>query len=197
MLKNLIDIANDYVTQDNYGTRHPIMVTLTELVEVPNIHNEGEFIMWYRDGDHGELSSQKEVLNFILEELYEETKWVRLDKEQRENYRDIKDDLKYDSGVLVMKEYLEDNDFSFYTFDKKRKRTGENFFLTLSAAREHIERNGHHYDDPKPYIIYANRNPEMHTVINQLYELATVPKEEWNEEALHYYKYYILKEEER
>lgn len=60
-------------------------------------------------------------------------------------------------------------------------------FLTESSANAHITMNGHNMKKPVTYGIHVFRNPDMELIIQDLMKKATVPFEQWNDEAKSYF----------
>jgi len=182
MNRTIEQIANEYVTQDNRGTAFPyaLLVIEEELVnsedgEVIGIYSPNAAEMYYYD-------SLKPT------ELLQEAKDCTVDDEEmiddlEEEFNDIScaDDL-----LQFYIKYI-DLDARLYTFNREYARKGEQMFLTESSAKAHIEMNGHNMKKPTTYGIHVFRNPDMILIIQDLMKKATVPFEQWNDEAKSYF----------
>jgi hypothetical protein len=162
---DLAALANDYVTQDNLCTAHPIAFVITEIFKEPTVDNEpGDCIMAMSDSDNYEFDSIEEAEEHI-----------------KNTYNpDDPDDIDIDDY------------FSYALWYEKVRRQSTftpQMFLTKNSIQEHIESNKHHYNKPKTLLIHATwRNYEMELFIRELYKYATAPHDQWNHEALRYYK---------
>jgi len=182
MNRTIEQIANEYVTQDNRVTAFPyaLLVIEEELVnsedgEVIGIYSPNAAEMYYYD-------SLKPT------ELLQEAKDCTVDDEEmiddlEEEFNDIScaDDL-----LQFYIKYI-DLDARLYTFNREYARKGEQMFLTESSAKAHIEMNGHNMKKPTTYGIHVFRNPDMILIIQDLMKKATVPFEQWNDEAKSYF----------
>ncbi len=79
---------------------------------------------------------------------------------------------------LAVEYFTQDNqgiDYPFYIAVQQTRRPYQdqwsNTFLTYSGYYAHIDLNGHHYDNPKPCVVYANRNPEIVGLVKMLFEV--------------------------
>lgn len=182
MNKTIEEVANEYVTQNNRGTAFPyaLLVIEEELVcsedgEVIGIYSPNAAEMYYYD-------SLKPT------ELLQEAKDCTVDDEEmiddlEEEFNDIScaDDL-----LQFYIKYI-DLDARLYTFNREYVRKGEQMFLTESSAKAHIAMNGHNMKKPTTYGIHVFRNPDMELIIQDLMKKATVPFEQWNDEAKSYF----------
>jgi len=187
MNKTIIDIANEYVTQDNRCTAFPyaLLVIEEELVQsedgdVIGIYSPYQAVMFYYS-ETKDPTLLEEALNYADGELHEEL---------REDFNNI---YWADDMLNFYREYI-DEDARLYQYNKQYVHKGEQMFLTESSAEAHIKLNGHNMKNPITYGIHIFRNPDMELLIQDLMTKATVPMEQWNHEAQHYYKRVIQKE---
>lgn len=180
MSRTIIDVANEYVTQDNRGTAFPyaLLVTEEELVRT----DDGEIIgIWSpRSADMTYYDDVKDAR--LLQEV--------LDNNDEEDPAEITEEFEDIWGTYDMLEFYKkyiDKDADLYQFNKERRSKGEQMFLTESSAEAHIRMNGHNMKNPITYGIHVFRNPDMEIIILDLMSKATLPIEQWGAEARHWY----------
>ena len=164
--KELVEIANEYVTQDNLMTAHPIGYVVTD-VELELTENDEDVILCMNEDEHLEFENQEEGENYIKENFLSEE--------------------EHNAEVIYIDQYFED-----VLSMRKVRRVSEKappLFLTKSSIDNYIENNKHHHREAKSYLVsLANKNAQTRLLVEQLYHLADVPKEKWNQEALRYYQ---------
>ena len=164
--RELVQIANEYVTQDNLMTAHPIGYVVTD-VELELTENDEDVILCMHEGEYLEFENQEEAEKYIKENFFSEE-----DRNAEVTYID-----QYFDDVVSM---------------QKVRRVSEKappLFLTKSSIDNYIENNKHHHREAKSYLVsLANKNAQTRLLLEQLYHLADVPKEKWNPEALRYYE---------
>lgn len=168
MSKTLEQIANEYVTQDNMSTRHPIAFVITEIYEQPTVDNEpGDCLMCITDGDCLEFECINEAKRYIIDTYNPDT-----DEE------------------IELEDYFDH--ILWYERVRRQSNFTHQMFLTKSSIEDHMKANKHHYNEPEYLLINAAwRNNEMELFIRDLYKHATVSQDEWNYEALRYYKHEV------
>ncbi|MGE4321037.1 MAG: hypothetical protein AB7E61_06295 [Acholeplasmataceae bacterium] len=151
-MRTLEEIANEYVTQDNLGTRHPIIWILRNTEFKPNIHDEGNYVVVYEDGetrryednDLGFLKSIEDYCNV-----------------EGKNFDELKDEYSPDYIDLIdmLKEFYP---FAVVHTEDKVKVEKPKFFFTKTGFQDHLKLNGHNLNDPDIYLHYiGDRNPEL------------------------------------
>jgi len=160
----LMDISMKMNTQDSRSTPFPFMYILTELVQRPAVEGSGEEIVidekgieWSRnifdDWDEAVALITYCGWNFKRETpLSEEEFKVKLDEmldEELEEY------LVSKKGY---KQYFSTINREIVSKDKT------NVFFTEKAARDHLQRNKHHYWNGQEYGISGWRNPELEMI---------------------------------
>ena len=180
MSRTIIDVANEYVTQDNRGTAFPyaLLVIEEELVR----SDDGDIIGIYspRAADTTYYNDVKEAS--LLSEV--------LDNNDEEDHAEITEEFEDIWSTYDMLEFYKkyiDEDANLYEFNKERKSKGEQMFLTESSAEAHIRMNRHNMKNPITYGIHVFRNPDMEIIILDLMSKSTLPIEEWGAEARHWY----------
>jgi len=140
----LTELANKMVTQDRRGTADPYYYTV--MVDSYVASYEGN------DGDRqfyysDELLEQYDSIDEAKED-WDERGYEKEDIEKMaDNLREIHEDLKH--------EY-------------------KGYFLTKEACERHIEQNKHNYNNPKSYVGYEHRNPEMERLYKIIKSFATI-----------------------
>jgi hypothetical protein len=176
-MRTIIDIANEYVTQDNMCTSYPIAIALQEVRE--EVAAEGcdyDRLEVFINGDAHEFHNDKDVW-----EYYAECEDIQVQSAKKR----FKDDLMYFNSLEDIVELLFPD--SRIVPIKREHHYSDNMFLTMTGYKDHIASNGHNLRQPRPYLIHLYRNHEMFMVAHQLMDIATVPKEMWNRAALEYY----------
>ena len=195
--ETLEEVANEYVTQNNRGTAFPIGYVVSETSRVDN--EDGEHFYIYSDGEATDYDSTEDVS--ILNDAYECSEVDDVDSYE-EDHDEFADEIAKRDEIKTAFEYIDgsysdledfvhqyiDDDADIIRYDEERVYKGKQMFLTLSGVQTHIRQNGHNMDNPRSYVIWINRNHEMVMIINDLIKRATVSKDKWSNEALHYYK---------
>ena len=150
MYSKLMELAKEYVTQDNRATAMPYLFQIREQVKEWDTDGNGDTTFFY---DKDDVECQFET----LEEL-------------REYYDDVPDvddinDLYYSEEWLEEKGLIQ----SSYSYRSEYR----NAFLTAKACKEHIASNHYHYNEPVDYLNCAWRNPEMDLISQFLKTLST------------------------
>ncbi len=175
---NLIEIANEYVKQDNMMTAYPIAIALQVLEE--KVAADGcdyDELSVELDGEYFTCSTKEEVWEqYADDECIEVEEAKQKYKDEINDYDDLEDliNLLWDNPRII-------------PIKKEHVFTG-NLFLTMSGYEKHIKSNGHNLRGARPYLVHLFRNHEMTVIAEQLMDIATLPKKEWCEAALRYYK---------
>lgn len=195
--ETLEEVANEYVTQNNRGTAFPIGYIVSETVE--NINDDGEQFYIHMDTEYVKYDSMEDIS--LLNDAYEYSEVDDVDSYE-EDHDEFADEIAKRDEIKTAFEYIDcdysdleefvhqyiDDDADIIRYDEERVYKGKQMFLTLSGVQTHIRQNGHNMDNPRSYVVWVNRNHEMTMIINDLIKRATVSKDKWNAEALHYYK---------
>ena len=187
MKRTIIDIANEYVTQNNRGTAFPIAYICIEKKRI--YREDGELFEIYEGGESISFDSydDKEILEMVLD--YNDT-------HSEEQIQEAWDEVDCGYGLEQFIETYYSDEATFHYYDLEYNYEGKQMFLTESSAKAHIIMNGHNMSSPKDYGIHVFRNIDMEIIVQDLMSRATTPKDEWGHEALHYYNRYILEQNE-
>lgn len=173
-MEDLIKIANEYVKQDNMMTAYPIGIAVEEIKYVLS-NDDADRVTIYTNRDYYQLETSEEVLQLYLDVIDDDMDALT----SKCKYIDTED------LVEVAEELFDSNN----VFREVREyQANGNIFLTMSGYKNHIEQNGHNLKEARPYLIHLFRNDEMRVLAEHLMDIATLPKEEWCEAALRYYK---------
>jgi hypothetical protein len=106
--------------------------------------------------------------------------FIYLSKEDSEIWFETKEEVFY----YLKEEYpdlpsgVDVEDFGFYRLGVRTVPKYENCFLTERAIRKHIKQNHYHYNNPTDYLSHAFRNPELEDLINAVFEIEELNKED-------------------
>lgn len=160
----LHDLGNKIASQDDLGTRKPVMWTIQEDITITSSDDDYDVIEVCDDVDHiFTCETCEEILDYFKneEDLEDIDESVLESLEEAAEYgspQDLIDELNDELG----------RDYRIY-FAKKTYGIVENaYFLTREACEKHIEENGYHYNNPVPYCASNWRNPEMEQLVRIL-----------------------------
>jgi hypothetical protein len=148
----LMDLSKELNTQDHRCTAMPYFFQVKTTKEIPTGEGMGDEV-WVCDGEI--------CLRDDDDAVFEYNEWDLKNVEHLKKYNDL---LEYEIDEL-----LENNYRKCYVTTKD---VYENAFLTEKACRKHIEANHYHYSDPKDYLQYAFRNPELEKVMEFICSLS-------------------------
>ncbi len=166
----LIDLGKELKTQDNLGTRKPLIFRIqdTELVECVQGNEDFKKIQF----DFGDVDTM----------VFDEDKIERAKEFIKTNYEYIFDDdndaldsLNECENLGEIIDYCEDYDVGYEVlyYAKELRYTGE--FLTRTAAKEHLRRFRYRYsDEARIYCSCAVENDEITKltgVLERIYEM--------------------------
>lgn len=103
---------------------------------------------------------------WVIRDTYTEACWEE-DADEWELYKEGEDDQ---IGTLEKWVDLPD-DYFLVPVQKVRRIASDTFFMTLREAKEHIERNRHHYRAPQAYAMTAWRSPQVEKLWKLLQEV--------------------------
>jgi hypothetical protein len=141
----LMDLSKEINTQSHRGTAMPyfFQVQTKHQIAVPDGNG---IVAWHYDGSL--IESKEEIIQAIYDyrdgdltkkSIKEMTNWERESEMERAGYSKVN-----------------------YDFEERL----ENSFLTEKACLQHIKDNKHNLSQPKDYLSYASRNPEMEKLLN-------------------------------
>ncbi len=150
MYDKLMDLSKEMNSQNHRGTAMPyfFQVASNELICGIDGDYDNDGFVWLKDGEQYDcdIKSMKEAL------VNEGVKTKKTDKEH--DFISLMEESGFDKGY----------------FKNDRKLT--NCFFTEKACKDHIKKNGYHYEKPYDYLSYAFRNPEMELVQQFLCEIS-------------------------
>lgn len=177
----LVETGKNILEQDNRCTREPILFVIESKCEEmrPEGYAEKQKIV----DEEGNEESVEDIIQYILNDLEEvknkELFFVnQLDAERLLREAKTLEDL---FEIIDIDDYIRffGDHWTLVHYDEMfRPKTSEGgFFLTEKAADAHLKINGHHYREPRTYVEYANRNPEIAGIVDFL---KTIAKQEQN-----------------
>jgi hypothetical protein len=146
MYEKLIELATEMTTQDPRGTRMPHMYQIQEKKKVYDWGLNGDVRIWV-NGDGYEIETFEEFSEYLNDNV----------TKVPENIKDLWEDHWELESWIEKNTDLKPCSYSY-------EPVYHNHFLTAKGCKEHIQRNGYHYNDPVDYLNHAWRNPEMELV---------------------------------
>jgi len=155
MYDSLMELSNELNTQDHRSTAMPYFFQIqTEEWELAS-EGQGEEV-WFCDDSF--LESEDEIKEAIIDY-----------KGWGDDYEEDEVEKKYNELTDCEKDEILENNYK--KVNRKKVFKLQNAFLTEKACKQHIFKNNYHYENPKDYLSYANRNPDMETIMKFLCEL--------------------------
>ena len=189
-IKFLNDLKNEMLTQDTCCQANPRFWVIGQEERIYWCDREASNGFFIFDNDKSEIifeGDNKDIPKYIINlvnELYENGNinsnledinvysWGDIDFKLNGTYYTIYDEidfenfLKYCLNMNVNLGYYKDN----------HVMQENTFFMTLREAKEHLEKNKHHYNNTaKPYAMTAWRSPQ----VERLYEI--IQNTDWSE----------------
>lgn len=140
----LLEISKEMQTQDNRCTASPYYACIQTKEKNYRQDCDGEVIVYHTDDYDSEFD-------------FDELKQYCEDRDI-----EIPEDLDWDDHYDVNDFISENTTLIQGSYDWKYKT--QNVFFTTKACENHIKQNHYHYNDPRSYIEYAFRNPEMELI---------------------------------
>lgn len=157
----LIDLANEYVNQDNRSTADPLYFSIEQQIPMPCPEDEGDFEAYYNN-DGGCIRDISDVERYLSEEDYELIFEDLLAK-----------DIQFVSDEFD--EFMNDCLPEFTKLSMKYEPVYKNCFLTAKSCDAHIAQNHYHYSNSaRSYGEHAWRNPDMEIIVKLLRTLGKV-----------------------
>jgi len=172
----LVETGKNILTQDNRCTRTPIVFVVQSKCEEmrPEDYAEKNKVV-NEEGVEVDLEDIVEAINGNLIEADQEGMFV-LNLEDTEVMLSEAKDLDDIHNIIDMDAFISkfrDHWTLVHYEEMFRSKTDEGgFFLTEKAADAHLKINGHHYREPRTYVEYAHRNPEVEGIVNFLKKVA-------------------------
>jgi CRISPR/Cas system-associated exonuclease Cas4 (RecB family) len=183
LFEKLKYLSNEIKTQDNRGTASPYFFQISTEKFIPTDDSiDFDKVTWYNYGQEKELESDYESqIQYLKEEITDlDTNTIQeCDGFSDDNdFGNLDNDCTEEDVELLLRKYIdEDNietvleNIGFHKFYLQKIQILENVFLTEKSIRTHIENNVYHYANPKTYVSYAYRNPDMETIFEFLNEI--------------------------
>jgi len=142
-------------TQDNRGTRAPVLFLLQD-AEEKRAFDSGDFVLFSDDcGEIWRGDSEEDIIKQILEIRKEDIE-ANIAEFGHEEVFD-KEEARVEEEI---REEVEGN-----CYEMEWEFVTKQIFLTEEAAKEHLRLNPHHYSEKaRIYVDHAWRNPEMELV---------------------------------
>jgi hypothetical protein len=151
MYEFLINLSNELNTQDNRCTATPYFFQIQHKKERTTAEGCGETV-WVLDGEI-HLRTDEDIKKAVFK--YKE--WDLKNEEDKKKFDELHE--------YEIEEILENK---YQKFDVTTDYIYSNAFLTEKACKQHIEANSHHYTEPRDFLTYAFRNPELKKVFEFL-----------------------------
>ena len=172
----LVETGKNILLQDNRCTREPIVFVIESKCEEmrPEGYAEKQKIV----DEEGNEESTEDIVECIINDLGEvkERLILLVDDDEAEGLLREAKTLGDLSEIIDIDDYIRlfrDHWTLVHYEEMFRPKTSEGgFFLTEKAANAHLKINGHHYREPRTYVEYANRNPEIEGVVKFLKTMA-------------------------
>lgn len=172
----LVGTGKDIISQDNRGTRTPIVyVVMSKYEEMrPDGYAEKQKIIEEEEGMEIEV---KEIVARINKHYYDEdfgdmlyvVKGVKKLLSKAKTLEDLQKIIDIEEFI---KKYCKHWRMVHYDEMFRPKTSEGGFFLTEKACDAHLKINGHHYREPHSYVEYANRNAQIETLVTFLMDVA-------------------------
>ena len=162
----LMEISKRMNSQNHYGTRMPYVFQIETSTEVAAYEGNGD-VIWV-DCDGSELRTEQAIKDYIITHISEnDSELLELTDTEAVNEATVKFDELLDGEI---EDFLEEHDCR--KVEVTTVKQYENAFFTKAACEAHISQNNYHYNNPRPYLSAAFRNPEMELVSTFLCELS-------------------------
>ncbi len=157
----LIELADEYVNQDNRSTADPLYFSIEQQIATGCPDGCGDFTAYY-NCDGGCISDLDDVESYLNDEDYTLTFESLLEKE-----------IDFDS--YEFEEFMDDYMPEFRKLSMKYEPVYKNCFLTVKSCDAHIAQNHYHYSNSaRSYGEHAWRNPDMEIIVKLLRTLGKV-----------------------
>ncbi|MDV3427890.1 MAG: hypothetical protein LIR50_12840 [Bacillota bacterium] len=166
----LKELQHEMLTQDTVGQADPRFWVVIQTVREYWVDDNVDGICIYdKDGSESAFEGELEELPDWLKENFDGIVKCEYDGISVEIICEDENEYLIDD-IAEIENFLEEYAPGRYAICNYRDREeiAENtMFLTLRECKEHIKRNGYHYDKPHPYSMTAWRSPQ----IEKLYKI--------------------------
>lgn len=155
----LKDLQQKMINQNNRGTADPyyFQVIEDEKIYVGDLSGDGCEIY---DNENHEVSFDREDVNGMREYIKE---FLEENPKYSISYKELEEIEIDDVEYKFLQEYCGFIEIGYQIFYKY-----SNFFFTEYACEQNIQLNKHNYNNPRSYVSYGYRNPELENVIKIL-----------------------------
>jgi len=183
--KTLEQVANEYVTQDNRSTRFPYALLITEELSSPveDWSSAYDFLIVKTSDEEYRFNTYNDPKILALAEVVNDTGGMH---ESFDSISDPEDMIEFFQNYI-------DIDCELVRMVSRSVFTGVQMFLTESSANEYIDKNKHNMNEPSTYGIHVYDDLAMISLIHELMKKASLPIEQWNQEARRYFIQEVLK----
>lgn len=154
MYEFLINLSKELNTQDHRGTAMPYLFQVQTKKEVIALDGRKVFVCGedyiYADDEESMINTVASIKGWDLDD---DADLAKIDALSDYDLEDI----------------LIENDYKEHHVDYETEL--KNAFLTEKACEEHIRYNAYHYNEPRSYLSYGFRNPELEKVMQFICEL--------------------------
>lgn len=191
-IKFLNDLKNEMLTQDTCCQANPRFWVIRQEERIywcDNVVSNGFFIF---DNNKAEIifeGDNKDIPNYLISlvnELYENGDIdCNLEEVNVYSFGGIEIDFKFNGNCYTICDEIDleyflkrclDMDVELGYYQENYIIQYDTFFMTLREAKEHLEKNKHHYNSTaKPYAMTAWRSPQ----VERLYEI--IQNTDWSE----------------
>jgi len=156
MYQKLIDISKELNSQNNRGTATPYFyqVQVEDMIFGIDEQYSVDGYVWIDKKNGGDTTDSDR--NSMMDTL--ENNEIEFDKDKisDKGLEDLMEENGYEKG--------------FYRIENRYS----NCFLTEKSCKRHIQAKKHHYNNPIDYLMYADSNPELETIITFLKQLTKI-----------------------
>lgn len=157
-------LSDEIKNQNNRGTADPYFYQILTYDKIPTDSNYEDESKWISYEDCFSVENTADAMKqYILDN----------EKECEDVIKEYLEYWCYDNFDYTDEDALEEvfKNLGFEKISYKLVPRYENCFLTEKSIKEHIRLNGYHYEEPKDYMSYAFRNPDMDTIFKFLREI--------------------------
>lgn len=176
-------LSNEIKTQDNRGTASPYFFQISTEKFLPTDEDfDVDKVEFYNYDQEVSLEDNYvDKIEYLKEQIYNLNQEVIQECDaytDNNDFRNLNEECSENEIEDLLKDYIDDYDIDvvlenvgFHKICLRKIQLLENVFLTEKSIRNHIEFNSYHYNNPRTYVSYAYRNPDMETIFEFLNEI--------------------------
>ena len=150
LYEKLLTIAQGIATQDSRCTGKPYIFQVQTEKKVWGEYYEDNHVLINSEGDEIGPWNKETIETYCVDNDIPMPDWA-------EEFSTVGRPYSWDYETWLKAEELRLVSYNIF-------HEYQNAFFTETACKAHIERNKHNLDNPKDYLSYAHRNPEMETM---------------------------------